>query len=143
MTQWAGGTHASLAEATTAQEYRGSTAIAPSDRRAGVTAATREWKVVTRNCAAPSGVVWAEAAAARLGKTRTLVMAPQKAPMPPISAATVARAEPRFLVSVAIAAYETASAPSPRIAHVPAAQSCVSGRAVTGSGGCGWRSGRG
>ena len=47
-------------------------------------------------------------------------MAPQKAPIPPISAATVARAEPRFLASVAIAAYETASAPSPRTAHVPA-----------------------
>ena len=36
-------------------------------------------------------------------------MAPQKAPMLPISAATVATAEPRSLVSVAIAAYETAS----------------------------------
>ena len=47
-------------------------------------------------------------------------MAPQKAPMPPISAATMARAEPRSLVSVAIAAYETASAPSPRTAQVPA-----------------------
>ena len=42
--------------------------------------------------------------AAANGKTRTLVMAPQKAPMPPISAATVARAEPRPRVSVAIAA---------------------------------------
>ena len=47
-------------------------------------------------------------------------MAPQKAPMLPIRAATVATAEPRSLVSVAIAAYETASAPSPRTAHVPA-----------------------
>jgi hypothetical protein len=31
-------------------------------------------------------------------------MAPQKAPIPPISAATVATAEPRYLTSVAIAA---------------------------------------
>jgi len=80
-----------------------------------------EVKVVTRNCAAAAGVVRAVAAAARLGKTMTLVTAPQNAPMPPISAATVARAEPRPLVSVAIAAYETASAPSPRTAHAPAA----------------------
>ena len=77
-------------------------------------------KVVTRNCAAAPGAVCAVAAAARLGKTRTLTMAPQKAPMLPIRAATVATAEPRSLVSVAIAAYETASAPSPRTAHVPA-----------------------
>ena len=47
-------------------------------------------------------------------------MAPQKAPIPPISAATVATAEPRFLASVAIAAYETASAPSARMASEPA-----------------------
>jgi hypothetical protein len=33
--------------------------------------------------------MFAVAAAARLGKTMTLVMAPQKAPMPPISAAVV------------------------------------------------------
>jgi hypothetical protein len=79
-----------------------------------------ELNVVTRNCAAAPRVVLAVAAAARLGKTRTSMMAPQKAPMPPITAATVARAEPRPLVSVAIAAYETASAPSPRTAHVPA-----------------------
>jgi len=38
-------------------------------------------------------------------------MAPQKAPMPPSSAAMVATAELRCLVSVAIAGYETARAP--------------------------------
>ena len=77
-------------------------------------------KVVTRNCAAAPRAVCAVAAAARLGKTKTLVMAPQKAPIPPISAATVASAEPRFLASAAIAAYETARAPRPRTANVPA-----------------------
>ena len=40
-------------------------------------------------------------------------MAPQKAPSPPISAATVARAEPRFLTSAAIAAYRDGQAAEP------------------------------
>ena len=40
-------------------------------------------------------------------------MAPKKAPIPPTSAATVASVAPRRLTSMAMAAYETASAPSP------------------------------
>jgi|GEM_PF-2915952 hypothetical protein len=46
-------------------------------------------------------------------------MAPQKAPSPPISAATVATTQPRSLTSVAIAAYETARAPSARSVSEP------------------------
>ena len=46
-------------------------------------------------------------------------MAPQKAPMPPSSAATVATTQPRSWTSVAIAGYETASAPSARKVSEP------------------------
>ena len=46
-------------------------------------------------------------------------MAPQKAPSPPTSAATVATVAPRPLTSEAIAAYETASAPRARSESEP------------------------
>ena len=45
-------------------------------------------------------------------------MAPQKAPSPPTTAATVASVAPRSLTSMAMAAYETASAPSPKRTRV-------------------------
>ena len=65
--------------------------------------ANPEWKVVARNRPAVACVMRAIAAEARLTPTRTLRAAPQKAPSPPISAAAVATAEPRFLASAAIA----------------------------------------
>ena len=61
----------------------------------------------------PGGCAWCRVGrgGGEVGKDQDV--APQKAPMLPISAATMARAEPRSLLSVAIAVYETASAPSP------------------------------
>ena len=61
----------------------------------------------------------AVAAVARLTPARTLTIAPQKAPSPPSSAATVAITHPRPRTSAAIAAYETASAPSATIVSEP------------------------
>ena len=66
---------------------------------------------MTRNRAAASWVMFADTAEARLTPTKTLTMAPQKAPSPPMSAAIVATAAPRFLTSAAMAGYETARAP--------------------------------
>ena len=78
-----------------------------------------ELKDVTRNCAAASRVMCADAAAARLTPTRTLTIAPQKAPRAPSAAAAVAMTHPRPRTSAAIAAYETASAPSAAIESEP------------------------
>ena len=50
-------------------------------------------------------------------------MAPQKAPIPPSSAATVAITQPRPVTSKAIAAYDTATAPSASRDSVPATYS--------------------
>ena len=52
-------------------------------------------------------------------------MAPQKAPIPPSSAATVAITQPRPVTSRAIAAYDTATAPRASSDSVPATYSWV------------------
>jgi hypothetical protein len=92
-----------------------------------------ELKFRIRIRAPASWLIPAVAAAARLMPTSTLTMAPQNAPIPPISTAMVAAVAPRFRTSMAIAAYETATAPSASSDSDPETNSCVECRAAIGS----------
>jgi hypothetical protein len=90
-------------------------------------------KLAIRIRAAASWVTCAVAAAATLMPTSTLTVAPQNAPIPPITAATAALVEPRFRTSMAIAAYETATTPSESSVREPETKSCVECLAAIGS----------